>query len=121
MRLSKVDPSMPSNKYRMLTAELKRAQSSIIVQLRAGHVPLNMYLHRMSKTDQSVFLHCKTGDEIIHHYLFKCSKLRHKWWLLGQSIGRASRSLASLLGSKWGVKEVLKIVGRTGRFRDYTW
>jgi len=112
---------MPSNKYGALTAKLSRDQSSVIVQLRTGHVPLNIYLHRILKTDQPVCLHCKTGDETVHHYLFECLKWGHEWWLLGQSLRRASKSLASLLGSKWGVKEVLKLMGRTGRFRDLSW
>ena len=50
-RLSKIDPSLPSNKYRKLTLELSRAQSSIVMQLQLGHVPLNAYLHRISKLD----------------------------------------------------------------------
>ena len=51
-RISKVDPSMPSNNFRKLMIEHSRAQASLIIQLRTGHVPLNVYLHRNSKSDQ---------------------------------------------------------------------
>ena len=52
VRISKVDPSLPLNKFWKLMAECSRVQASLIIQLRTGHVPLNAYLHRISKMDQ---------------------------------------------------------------------
>jgi ribonuclease HI len=45
LKLSRIDPSMPSNKYNRLTEGLRRLQASLIMQLRTGHVVLNKYLH----------------------------------------------------------------------------
>ena len=120
-RLSKIDRFFPLNRYRELTRELSQAQSSIVIQLRSGHVPLNAYLHRISKLDQPTCAHCRTSEETMHHYLFDCRAWKHERWLLGRSLGRASKSLQSLLNTKRGIKELLKFVGRTKRFKDHSW
>ena len=99
-RLSKINHFFPSSKYRKLTHELSQAQSSIIIQLRSGHMPLNTYLHRISKLDQPTCTHCRTGEETMHHYLFNCGVWKHEHWLMGHSLGRASKSLWSLLNTK---------------------
>ena len=104
-------------------AEHSRAQASLVIQLRTGHVPLNVYLHRISKLDQPLChcQHCGSGDETVHHYLFECTAWVHKRWSLGRRMGRASKSLCSLLSTEWGVDEVLKYIGWTRRFKDYAW
>jgi ribonuclease HI len=116
-KMSRIDPSLPSNKYKQIIAELSRAQSSLIIQLRSGHIPLNAYLHRISKRDSPICTHCKDGDETVHHFLFDCTTWSYERWPLSRRLGRASRSLATLLGTKKGVDEVLKYIGRTGRFK----
>ena len=100
-------------------AEHSRAQASLVIQLRTGHVPLNAYLHRISKLDQPLCRHCRSGDEMVHHYLFECAAWTHEQWALGRKMGRASKSLCSLLSTKRGIDEVLKYIGRTRRFKDY--
>ena len=77
-RLSKINHFFPSNKYRKLTRELSWAQSSIVMQLRSGHTPLNTYLHRISKLDQPTCMHCRTSEETVHHYLFNCGAWKHE-------------------------------------------
>ena len=77
-RISKVDPSMPSNNFWKLMIEHSRVQASLIIQLRTGHVPLNAYLHRISKSDQPLCQHCGRGDETVHHYLFDCTAWTHE-------------------------------------------
>ena len=119
-RLSKIDRFFPSNRYRKLTRELSWAQSSIVIQLRSGHAPLNAYLHRISKLDQPTCAYCRISEETVHHYLFDCRAWKHELWLLGCSLGRASKSLRSLLNTERGIKELLKFVGRTKRFKDYS-
>ena len=91
VRISKVDPLLPSNKFRKLMVECSRAQASLIIQFRMGHVPLNTYLHRISKTDQPLCSFCERGNETVHHYLFDCTAWAHERWLLGQGMGRASK------------------------------
>ena len=63
--------------------------------------------------------YCQVSDETIHHYLFYCKTWKHECWLMGHSLGRASKSLRSLLNTKWGVKEVSKYIGRTKRLKSH--
>ena len=78
VRISKVDPSLPSNKFQKLMVECSRAQASLIIQLRTGHVLLNAYLHRISKLDQPLCHLCERGDKTVHHYLFDCTAWAHE-------------------------------------------
>ena len=50
-RLHRIDPTMPSNRFRKVTLELNRQQTSIVEQLHTGHVPLMKYLSRIGKVD----------------------------------------------------------------------
>ena len=106
-KISRIDPPLPSNKYKWIIAKLSRAQSSLIIQLHSGHILLNTYLHRISKRDSPICTHCKDSDKTIHHFPFNCTTWSYKHWLLSQCLGRASRSLATLLGMKKGVDKVL--------------
>jgi hypothetical protein len=45
-RFSRLDPDFPFNSFRKRLFQLTRKQSSIIMQLRTGHIPLNFYLKK---------------------------------------------------------------------------
>jgi ribonuclease HI len=51
LKLSRIDPTMLSNKYTRLTEDLLCTQARILIQLRMGHIALNDYLHRITKSD----------------------------------------------------------------------
>ena len=82
-----------------------------------GHILLNLYLHRISKSDSPTCGYCKVGEESVHHYLIDWVSWNYNRWFLIQKLGRASKSMASLLSTKKGVSEVLKYIGRTGRLK----
>ena len=44
---SKLDPDASSPKFRKMMADHQRKELSIITQLRTGHIPLAVYLHRI--------------------------------------------------------------------------
>jgi len=109
---------MPSNGFRKLTEGLSRAQTSILVQLRTGHIALNAYLHRITKADSPTCPSCNQDDETVHHFLFDCPTWRHERWQLSQALGWDSKLVTCVLNSLKGVKAVLKYVGRTGRLKS---
>ena len=102
-------------------AERSRVQASLVIQLRTRHVPLNAYLHRISKLDQPLCRHCRSGNETVHHYLFECTAWAYERWSLCHRMGRAAKSLCGLLSIERGVDEVLEYIGWTRRFKDYAW
>ena len=116
-KLAKIDPSLPSKKFQKLIANLARTQASLLTQFRVGHIPLNAYLHRITKIDSPQCTHCDSAGETTHHFLFDCPAWRHERWLMGQALGRDAKSLRHILNSKHGAGELMKFVGRTGRLK----
>lgn len=57
-RFQHVDTAFPFNKYRKTVIALSRAQSSLLFQLRTGHIPLNSYLHRIKKSVTRRYASC---------------------------------------------------------------
>ena len=116
-RISKIDSSFPFSKFQKASSTLTRAQSSIIVQLRTGHIGLNKHLARINRSDTPLCPSCKLAVESVHHFLFDCPAYRNERHTLNQALGRKASSLKFLLSDKTGVQEVLKYIGRTGRLR----
>lgn len=74
-KISRIDPSTPSNKFQKLTRKLMRAQVSLLIQLHTGHVPLNSYLYCFKLTDSPLCIECDTAEaESVLHVLKFCHK-----------------------------------------------
>jgi len=86
-KLTKIDPTMPSNKYQGLIAQLNQSQASLVIQLRIGHVALNTYLYRIKKANSPQCQACWAGCESVHHFLFECQVWKSEQWLLGKALG----------------------------------
>ena len=71
-RMDKVNDKLPSHSFLTATGHLSRAQASVLMQLRMGHVPLNYFLHKINKAESPVCPTCQLADETVHHYLFDC-------------------------------------------------
>ena len=77
-RFTQLDPEFPFNNFRKRLYKLTRKQTSTIMQLRTGHVPLNFYLHRINKTNSDRCTRCQGHEadeqevETINHFLFIC-------------------------------------------------
>jgi hypothetical protein len=64
-RTMNVDPSMPSGKYMELVNGLSKRVSSLYIQMRTRHIPLNSHLQRISKSDTPCRPICPGIDETI--------------------------------------------------------
>ena len=109
---------MPLNGFWKLMMELSRSQASIIMQLQTGHIPLRKHLSHICKADMAICPHCQQDEESVHHYLFDCTAWRHECWHMGQSLGRKAKSVVCTLNTQKGVKEVVRFVGCTARFKS---
>ena len=58
VKFAKIDSKMPSMGFKHLTTLYSRLQTSLLVQLRLGHTPLNAYLHRISKATSALCPSC---------------------------------------------------------------
>jgi hypothetical protein len=56
--------------------------------------------------------------ETVVHYLFECQAYAAERYDMDKALGRYSRDLKSIMASMKRVKELLKFVGRTARFKN---
>ena len=54
-RFSRIDPDFPFNKFRKKLFKLSRNQSSLIMQLRTGHMPLIFYLNKTNASNVTTY------------------------------------------------------------------
>jgi hypothetical protein len=115
--MSKIDKSLPSNKFIKLTAKLSRNQTSMLLQLRTGHAPLNKHLHRIGSIESPTCPACEMEDETVHHFIATCparDRMRRKTL---STLGRRARSMQTLLTDPKAVPHLLAYVKATGRFK----
>lgn len=121
-RFQHIDRAFPFNKFRKISNALSRSQSSLLIQLRTGHIPLNSYLHRINRSDHRRCASCweagrGTITETTIHYLFECQTYAAERFDMDRALGRRSRDLQGIMTDMDGIKELLKYVGRTARFK----
>ena len=116
-RIHRIDPSLPSKSFHKLTKGLSCNQTSTLTQFRSGHVPLNVYLHRINKASSLGCASCLQGDESVHHFLFECRTWNHERWWMERELGREAKSAACIMSTEKGISELLKYVGHTGRLK----
>jgi hypothetical protein len=118
LKMKKIDPKLPSQSYLELVADLMQCQSSTIMQLCAGHLPLNSYLYWITKRNSPNCSHsrCIGQHKTVFHYLLKCpayDKEQHK--ILGKHRRNAGKILY-LLGDPKCIKDMVKFIAVTKRF-----
>ncbi|GBE89552.1 RNA-directed DNA polymerase from mobile element jockey [Sparassis crispa] len=113
---SRIDPSLPSPKFEKLVADLPRRHASLLIQLRTGHAPLNVHLHRIKCSPTKLCPACNGRPESVQHFLLSCPSYRRQRDVLTQELGRPARSLAKLLTSPRAVKPLFRYIHATGRF-----
>jgi ribonuclease HI len=118
-RFSQIDPEFPFNKFRKRLFNLTRKQTSMIMQLRTGHFPLNYYLHRINKVDSDRCTNCQEDDglatETINHFLFVCPAHDEARDDLIDKIGREHFNLIAIMKDANNMKSLVTYINRTGR------
>ncbi|TFK74249.1 hypothetical protein BDN72DRAFT_739796, partial [Pluteus cervinus] len=122
-KFAALESKVPFANFLKSTTELKKRDSSILMQLRTQHVPLNSYLHRFKRADTSHCTACIRNNRIwvretLNHFLFVCPSWRPQRSILQSNIEKwRSKSLQIMLSEKEYTKELLTFVHSTGRFR----
>jgi hypothetical protein len=123
-RFARLDPDFPFNTFRKRLFKLSRNQSSLIMQMRTGHIPLNFYLRRIGKTDSDKCPKCNNipgvlqATETISHFLFECQAFDEERRDLTAKVGRSSLSLKKIMTNTDKMKDLVTYINRTGRFKD---
>jgi ribonuclease HI len=115
---SNIDCSLPSNNYVHIIDQLQRNQASLLTQLRTGHVPLNVVLHRIKRVESPECPHCRNGiRETLIHYLLFCPHYDSARSLLTAALRRDASSIPYLLGDRRGIPHLLRYADNTNRLR----
>ncbi len=74
-------------RYRKLATSLPRKITSILVQLRTGHIGLNRHLFNIHCTKSPACPTCLHPNESVHHYLIRCPTYQNERETMQCSIG----------------------------------
>ncbi|CAG8577605.1 9895_t:CDS:2, partial [Acaulospora colombiana] len=119
-RLNNIDPKLPSSHFRKLTRNLSRTETSILIQLRTNHLPLNAHLHRIKKIEHPFCRYCQ-GETIedVNHFLFVCPQYTTARLDLRRKLGRQVQHLKTLLAAPKAIKHTLEYIRQTKRLQNY--
>jgi hypothetical protein len=117
-KMDRVDSSMPSRRAYQLLSALPRRASSILVQLRTGHVSLNAFLKKIKAEESALCRQCRQ-PETVTHYFKHCRRYIAQRNRLRRKAGKASHSIPRLLGDQKIVPHTLQYIQDTQRFQGY--
>ena len=112
----KIDPSLPSKEFIEATSELSCNQTSLLTQLRTGHIPLNQHLHRIGRSDTPHCQHCPGTIEDVPHLILFCNRHAHHRHKLTTALGRKAHELSHLLANAKAIRHTLNFLSSTRRF-----
>jgi hypothetical protein len=116
-RMAAIDDALPAKSFYKGIAGFTRAQTSLTMQLRTTHVPLNKHLYRIKKAQSPFCPACTGAEESVHHYLFECRAHEHARVGLRRRLGQRSKSMKELLGSHKAMVATLAYVATTKRLQ----
>jgi hypothetical protein len=71
-----------------LASNLPRRHTSILMQLRTGHLPLNHHVHQIGKLGAPTCTSCGEDDETLVHFLLRCPAHENHRHVLAQRLFR---------------------------------
>lgn len=85
------------------------------MQLRAGQIPLNKYLHRIGKANTPLCPVCEMGEESVLHLLITCPAHDRFRNALRYELKGGAVSIATLLTDTRALKLLFQFINQTGR------
>jgi hypothetical protein len=122
-RMESIDEDFPFNKFRKRTHALSRSQTSIMTQIRCGHIPLNAYLARIGKSDSEYCQACLDNGDGLHcretakHVIFECSSYEQERENLKEKIGLRHFNIRHIMSNTDHMKALAVFLGKTGRLK----
>jgi len=82
-----------------------------------GHVPLQVHIKRIGKTDSPICLRCHKVEEMVGHYLTKCVVFATQRGCMERQLQRATKSVSTLLTNPKVFACLFRFIHDTRRFR----
>jgi len=118
VKMSHINPSMPSSKTSHTLTNLPWHATSILTQLRTGHVALHLFLKKIKAADSALCPHC-LKPESVPHYLLYCKRFPDAHCQLRFRVSKAATLLSKLLSSKKVILHTLFYIACSKRFKNY--
>jgi len=119
-KMEQIDPSFPFNGFRKRQNKMSRNQASLLFQVRSGHFPLNLYLHRINKSETKYCQQCdqdgEAQEETVNHFLFTCDAYAAQRRKLARTIGRHHLNLRDIMANPKYMKALFHYITKTNRF-----
>jgi ribonuclease HI len=123
IRIAQFGGTFPFSTFIKSLHLLTRQQSSIVLQLRCGHIPLNAYLHRINKSETDKCQACdvdRSGNsppETVIHFVFDCPAHAIARAEFTDKLGRIDFHLSDIMTDTDRMKDLVTFVNRTRRFK----
>lgn len=122
-RIAQFGEEFPFGAFLNRLSLLTRKQSSLILQIRCGHFPLNA-LQKINKSDSNMCPACLNKQEgyslveTINHFIFDCEAHIEAREELIDKIGMIHFNLLDIMADTDHMKALTTFVNRSGRFRE---
>lgn len=116
--LKSVDTSAPSKKFAKKIEKLPRRHSSLMFQLRTGHIALNKHLKRIAKSPTARCPACENHDETVHHFILVCPAYVNQREQMRKEVGARQCKIEYLLNESKGMRATLTYIARTRRLEQ---
>jgi len=114
-QMSRIEPKFPSKSYLKLIKDLPKAASSLLIQLRTGHIGLNKHLFRINRSDSPDCEYCPGSQETVHHFIMECPRYIHQRHRLRRTLQREANDMAFLLNNTRAITPLVDFVNSTKR------
>jgi len=112
-----IDNALSPKPYQLLTTDLPKIHSTILFQLRTGHIALNNHLHRIQQLD-TPNCSCCSHRETVQHFLLQCSRYDRPRRALEQAVGHTNMTLNVLLTTRKLLPALMNYINATKRLHS---
>ena len=116
-RLVQIDLNLKYIAFTKLMHNLHHDRASLLFQLRAGHVPLNAYLHKIQKVDSTICPSCRQSSETVIHYILHCITYKEARKTMFHKASRDARNLGKLPSMEDLLPHLFKFIKQSGHLR----
>ena len=69
-KISQIDSRMPNRQIYRTLSSLPRRATSILIELRTGHVSLNAFLKKIKASDSALCKKCRQPETVVHYFKY---------------------------------------------------
>ena len=109
---------MPSRQFMKLVKLLPKSQTSIYIQLRTHHIPLNQHLYRIGKSNTLECPNCPGQEETVHHFMFVCPQYARERHIFANTLRHKATSISHILTEDEANRPLISYVNSTGRLKS---